>query len=195
LLFIYMVFSSVATSGLNGFTVSALVSGYGQPLTGANLVLTLFLVAGAVGVLLGGQLADWTDRHELVLAVCFLVGSAVLCLAGWVFTSFLSLAAAVTFAGLVLGAIRPSRDMMVRKAAPAGSYGKVFGFVTMGMNLGGAMAPLLFGWVIDQDGGALIFLLAAAAMLLSLAAALLANTALVRAASRRACGPTTAESQ
>ncbi|HMB75261.1 MAG TPA: MFS transporter, partial [Kiloniellaceae bacterium] len=195
LLFLYMVFSSVATSGLNGFTVSALVSGYGQPLTGANLVLTLFLVAGAVGVLLGGQLADWTDRHELVLAVCFLVGSAVLCLAGWVFTSFLSLAAAVTFAGLVLGAIRPSRDMMVRKAAPAGSYGKVFGFVTMGMNLGGAMAPLLFGWVIDQDGGALIFLLAAAAMLLSLAAALLANTALVRAASRRACGPTTAESQ
>jgi len=141
LFFLYMVFSSVATSGLNGFTVSVLVSGYDVPLTGANLVLTLFLIAGAVGVLLGGQLADWTKRHELVLVVCFLLGSMALCLASWLFTSFLPLAAAITFAGLVLGAIRPSRDMMVRKAAPDGSYGKVFGFVTMGMNVG-AQWPL-----------------------------------------------------
>lgn len=180
LLFLYMVFSSVATSGLNGFTVSALVSGHDVPLTGANMVLTLFLVAGALGVLLGGQLADWTKRHELVLVVCFLLGSAVLCVASLFFAGFWPMAAAVTFAGLVLGAIRPSRDMIVRKAAPAGSFGKVFGFVTMGMNVGGAAAPLLFGWVIDRDGGSLIFLLAAAAMIFSLAAALLANTALAR---------------
>ncbi len=178
LMFLYMVLSAVASNGLNGFTVVALVSGYDLPLASANLALTLLLVAGALGVLLGGQLADWTRRHELVLVVGFLLAAAALCLAGGLLTSFPLLAGAIAFAGLMLGAIRPSRDMMVRKAAPAGSFGKVFGFVTMGMNLGGAFAPLLFGWVIDQDGGPMIFILAAGAMLLALLAALAANAAI-----------------
>jgi MFS family permease len=175
LMFLYMVLSAVASNGLNGFTVVALVSGYDLPLASANLALTLLLVAGALGVLLGGQLADWTRRHELVLVAGFLLAAAALCLAGGLLTSFPPLAGAIALAGLMLGAIRPSRDMMVRKAAPAGSFGKVFGFVTMGMNLGGAVAPLLFGWVIDQDGGRMIFILAAGAMLLALLAALAAN--------------------
>jgi MFS family permease len=178
LMFLYMVLSAVASNGLNGFTVVALVSGYDLPLASANLALTLLLVAGALGVLLGGQLADWTRRHELVLVAGFLLAAAALCLAGGLLRSFLPLAGAIAMAGLMLGAIRPSRDMMVRKAAPAGSFGKVFGFVTMGMNLGGAVAPLLFGWVIDQDGGRMIFILAAGAMLLALLAALAANAAI-----------------
>jgi MFS family permease len=178
LMFLYMVLSAVASNGLNGFTVVALVSGYDLPLASANLALTLLLVAGALGVLLGGQLADWTRRHELVLVAGFLLAATALCLAGGLFTSFPLLAGSIALAGLMLGAIRPSRDMMVRKAAPAGSFGKVFGFVTMGMNLGGALAPLLFGWVIDQDGGPMIFILAAGAMLLALLAALAANGAI-----------------
>jgi MFS family permease len=178
LMFLYMVLSAVASNGLNGFTVVALVSGYDLPLASANLALTLLLVAGALGVLLGGQLADWTRRHELVLVAGFLLAAAALCLAGGLFTSFPLLAGSIALAGLMLGAIRPSRDMMVRKAAHSGSFGKVFGFVTMGMNLGGALAPLLFGWVIDQDGGPMIFILAAGAMLLALLAALAANAAI-----------------
>ena len=46
--------------------------------------------------------------------------------------------------------VAPSRDMMIRAVTPAGSTGKVFGFVSTGFNLGGAITPLMFGLLLDQ---------------------------------------------
>ena len=65
--------------------------------------------------------------------------------------------------------------MMVRKVAPDGQVGAVFGFVTTGMNVGGAVAPVFFGWLVDEGHEAWVFVLAALAMLLALLAALAAG--------------------
>ena len=64
-------------------------------------------------------------------------------------------------AGLMTGAIMPSRDMMVRAAAPRGMEGRVFGIVSTGFNIGGAIGPLIFGAVLDAGQPNLVFLLAA----------------------------------
>ena len=56
----------------------------------------------------------------------------------------------MSLGGLLNGIIQPSRDMMVRAVTPAGSFGKVFGFVTTGFNLGGMVAPLLYAWLMDH---------------------------------------------
>ena len=40
--------------------------------------------------------------------------------------------------------------MMVRAVTPPGSFGKVFGFVTTGFNLGGMVAPLIYAWLMDH---------------------------------------------
>ena len=53
-------------------------------------------------------------------------------------------------AGLFQGLAMPSRDMLVRAVTPPGSFGKVFGFVTTGFNIAGMVAPLIFGWLMDQ---------------------------------------------
>jgi MFS family permease len=37
----------------------------------------------------------------------------------------------------------------VRAVTPEGQFGKVFGFVTTGFNIGGIISPLLFGTVMD----------------------------------------------
>ncbi len=58
LFFLYMVMAAVATGGLNGFTVTALVNLHGVGLTAANAALTALLITSALGVLLGGWLAD-----------------------------------------------------------------------------------------------------------------------------------------
>ena len=79
--------------------------------------------------------------------------------------------AGFALAGLMQGIIWPSRDMMVRSLTPRGSSGKVFGFVSSGLDVGGAVAPLLFGWIIDQGAPEGIFLLTALFMLTALAAA------------------------
>ena len=46
--------------------------------------------------------------------------------------------------------IQPSRDMLVRRAAPPGAAGRVFGIVSTGFNIGGIIGPLLFGWMMDH---------------------------------------------
>ena len=42
------------------------------------------------------------------------------------------------------GASRTPRDVMVKDAAPPGQIGKVFGFVSSGMSLGGAIMPTMY---------------------------------------------------
>src|SRR5207245_3047856 len=69
-------------------------------------------------------------------------------------------------AGFLPGVIAPSRDMLVRNAAPPGAAGRAFGIVSTGFNLGGIVSPLLFGWIMDQSaphwvfGASVVFMVA-----------------------------------
>ena len=58
------------------------------------------------------------------------------------------------------GITMPSRDMIVRSVA-AGSFGKVFGFVTTGFHIG-MVAPVIFGQLADHGHPRAVFLLIAA---------------------------------
>ena len=53
--------------------------------------------------------------------------------------------------------IMPSRDMLVRAAAPPGMTGRVFGIVTTGFNIGGTIGPMLGGWFMDNGAPRWIF--------------------------------------
>src|SRR4029077_2654001 len=47
--------------------------------------------------------------------------------------------------------ISPSRDMLVRAASPPGAFGRVFGIVTTGFNIGGTVGPMIGGWIMDHN--------------------------------------------
>ncbi len=177
LFFLYMTMSSIATGGLHGFTVTALVNLHGAPLAAANGALTALLVAAAIGVLLGGLVADRARRHDLVIAVGLGLAAALLLVIGLTALPVLGVTLVMVLVGLARGATLPSRDMMVRSVAPEGAMGTVFGFVTTGFNVGGALAPVFFGWLIDQGRSELVFVMAAVALMLALAAALFGNRA------------------
>jgi MFS family permease len=80
----------------------------------------------------------------------------------------LALVAAMSAAGFCSGVIMPSRDMIVREVTPPGSFGKVFGFVTTGFNIGGIISPLIFGAIMDHGSPKLVFLLVAASSLIAI---------------------------
>ena len=61
------------------------------------------------------------------------------------------LTVAMGIAGFLGGVIAPSRDMLVRNAAPPGAAGSAFGIVSTGFNFSGILSPLLFGWIMDQN--------------------------------------------
>ena len=84
------------------------------------------------------------------------------------------LVVAMLAAGFLSGMIAPSRDMMVRAAAPPGASGRAFGIVTTGFNVGGAVGPMLGGWI--MDGGAPRWIFYSAALFMTLTVVLALHT-------------------
>jgi MFS transporter, FSR family, fosmidomycin resistance protein len=72
------------------------------------------------------------------------------------------LIALMGFSGFCVGATYPSRDMLVRAVTPPGAYGLVFGFVSVGFNIGASVAPIIYGALMDNGEPRAVFLLSAA---------------------------------
>lgn len=147
---LFFLLLNLSTGAIEKFSVSALVQGFDVSLPTANLALTAFLFASAFGVLAGGVLADRTARHGLVgaavfgLAALLIVAVILIPMPGFVLVPTLGAS------GFLTGCIAPSRDMLVRAAAPVGAEGRVFGIVSTGFNIGGVLGPILFGYLLDR---------------------------------------------
>src|SRR5690348_1799467 len=159
----------LSNAGIANFGVVALMNSYGTSFSTANLALTAYLGASAVGVLAGGFLADRTERHGQLAAVCFAVNTAIVLVIAFVTMSAIPLTAAMTMAGFLGGVIAPSRDMLVRNAAPPGAAGRAFGIVSTGFNFSGIASPLLFGWIMDRNMPHAVFIVSALFMALTVA--------------------------
>src|SRR5690606_35034565 len=55
----------------------------------------------------------------------------------------------IALAGFFSGVAGPSRDMLIRKVAPEGATGTVYGLVYSGMDIGASLAPVAFGMMLD----------------------------------------------
>ena len=178
LLFGFYVLTAMFTSGVHSFAVTALAGSHGIDLSLANVILSAFLITSAGGVLLGGVIADRTERYALVTggaggAVALLMLAAgVLAIPGAVVLLVFALT------GLLQGSVRTSRDMMVRKVTPAGATGRVFAFVMTGLNVGAAITPVLFGLLLDLGKPQLVFVLLAAFAVAAAGIVVLAQTAI-----------------
>jgi MFS family permease len=155
---------SLSLAAMQSFSVVALMASQGMSLATANVALTAFLVGASTGVLAGGYLADRTARHGDVAAVGFGLGALLALALATLALPALVIVVAMGLGGLLMGMIMPSRDMLVRRAAPPGAAGSAFGIVSTGFNIGGIIGPMLFGWIMDHHmpqwvfGAAVIFM-------------------------------------
>ncbi len=175
-LFLFFVLTSATMNGMMSFSVTTLVTLFDTPLVAASAALTAFLFASSFGILAGGVLADVTNRHDVVAAWAFALTAVIIALAGSVSLPAVLLIGLFAIAGLSQGVIRPARDMMVHAVAPKGTTGRVFGFVTTGINVGGALTPLALGWLVDHGFARWVFWLIAFGMVLALGTVLSAGT-------------------
>jgi FSR family fosmidomycin resistance protein-like MFS transporter len=166
---------ALSTSGMQNFSIVALNSMYGISLGLAGVALTVFLVGSALGVLAGGHIADKTTRHGEVAMAGFFACALVTVAIGTFNAGAYGIAALLGIAGFCSGLIQPSRDMLVRKAAPPGAMGRTFGVVTTGFSLGGTVGPLLYGALIDHGQPRQIYFVGAAFMLVTVALAFFSN--------------------
>ena len=124
-----------------------------------------FLLLSALGVLVGGMFAVRTSHHAVVASLGLLATGAAVLVVGTVDLGAVLLIVAMAAGGLANGIVMPSRDMIVRAVTPRGSYGKVFGFVTTGFNIGGIVAPPIYGALMDHGYPRAVFVVVGLASL------------------------------
>ncbi len=153
--------------GVTGFGVTALHEQQGFSLTLAGTLISAWLFASPLGVLVGGRIADGQGDLQKTIVACLLGIGAGIALLAWTTPGILLSGILFALCGFASGAIAPSRDMLIRSLTPAGQAGTVFGFVSTGFNLGGIIAPLLFGFLLDQGAANGVFWLVALASVLT----------------------------
>jgi len=157
---------SLMGSGLNTFLVVALGALHATPPAIANMALTSLLAMSAAGTLAGGILAGRTSRHATVAALGLTIGGIVTALVGFFDFGPVLLIVIMGFSGFCAGITYPSRDMLVRAVTPPGAFGKVFGFVSTGFNIGASIAPIMYGLLMDRGEPRAVFFVSAAISLL-----------------------------
>lgn len=171
--FAFFVLSALPGIGNTAFLAPALLAKFETPLHVAAMAITTMLAGTAVGVLIGGWLADRTRRHTRVVVAGLLAAAALILLATVQDVPAWLLVSAFGLAGIASGTTGPSRDMVIRAAASEGTTGRVFGFVYSGYDFGSALVPLLLGAVLDHGAAGLVTPLVAmgyAAMILAVLA-------------------------
>jgi len=165
----FFVLLAMMSGGTYNYSVVALGALYGTPLATANAALSGNLLLSAIGVLIGGLLVGRTSRHGLIATLGLASIALFTALIAQIDLGALALVAVMSAGGFCSGVIMPSRDMIVRAVTPPSSFGKVFGFVTTGFNIGGIISPLVFGAIMDHGSPRLVFLLVAVFSLAAIA--------------------------
>jgi MFS family permease len=176
LFFGFFLLSSMAGTATQAFLIPVLGLLWGVPLAIASMALTGYMAGATGGTLIGGWYVDRYRRHLAFVAVLSVFSAGCMLLLGAVPLGPVFTVVAPLLAGLALGASRTPRDVMLKDASPPGEIGKVFGFVSSGLPLGGAITPIPFGFLMDVGMAWLVLPVIAALILASLLCAGWAQT-------------------
>ena len=149
LFFGFFLLSAMAGTATQAFLIPVLGLLWGVPLAIASMALTGYMAGATGGTLIGGWYVDRYKRHLAFVAVLSFFSAGCMLLVGALPLGPVFTVLVPFLAGLALGASRTPRDVMLKDASPPGEVGKVFGFVSSGLPLGGAITPIPFGFLLD----------------------------------------------
>jgi MFS family permease len=141
--------TAVSLGGIQAFSSIGLMQLYGISRELATGSYTAYMLASAGGMLLGGFVGAGRQDHDRTVAIAFAVAAALALLLGVaVVPGWLALPL-MALVGFFSGIAGPSRDLMIRAAAPKNATGRVYGVVYSGLDSGLSVGPALFGLVMD----------------------------------------------
>lgn len=160
LAFMFFLLITAAFGGLQSFSVPVLGGLYGITAAAGVAALTGYLLGSAAGMVVGGFVAVRVHEHDRTVGGA-LIGAAVFAatLASGLPPAW-SVIPLMVGIGIGVGLAGPSRDLLVRRVATeslAGgnaspAFGRVYGFVYSGLDVGLALGPLAFGMLLDAGG-------------------------------------------
>ncbi len=154
----FFFFYAIVISVVQTFAPGAAGQLHAVPVALVAICLTIYMVASAAGMVLGGFLATDASHCERIVGIGFGVAAAlalVLALGDFPPMVVPALFGAMGFASGIAG---PSRDLLVKRSTPAHASGRVYGVVYAGLDIGQAVAPLIFGRLMDHGQYASVIL-------------------------------------
>jgi MFS transporter, FSR family, fosmidomycin resistance protein len=151
--FSFFFWYAAALSVVQAFAPEAARQIHNVPVALVALCLTIYMLLSAGGMVLGGFLAADPSRCERIVGSAFAVAAAVaVVLAAGQFSSAAYWVVPTLFGvmGFASGIAGPSRDLLVKRSTPDNASGRVYGVVYAGLDIGQAVAPLLFGLMMDN---------------------------------------------
>jgi MFS transporter, FSR family, fosmidomycin resistance protein len=172
--FAFFLLSTITLAVVQSYSASILKAMHGVSLQTATATLTAYMLCSALGILLGGFVSArmGAQRSDRVVAVCMSVGALCMMLAGTGWLGAIGSMSLLALTGLAVGIGGPSRDMLIKRATPKGATGRVYGTVYSGLDVGFAVAPLIFGLLMDKQLYSLTMITSAFALILAVFAAL-----------------------
>ena len=153
LCFAFFVITTGAFGVLQSYGPAILHNVYALALPVASIGLTAYLLGSALGMVIGGFVGARFEDSDFVIAPALAMSAATALLLASGLTPALLVLPLMGLVGLGVGVAGPSRDLLVRRAAMAQfgatAYGRVYGFVYSGLDIGLAVSPLVFGPLLD----------------------------------------------
>jgi len=159
LCFAFFVINAMALGGIQSFSSTSLRDLYGMPLTWATTGFTAYMLASAGGMVVGGFAASRFARPERIIALALAASGVMGLLIAAAVVPALFAVVLMGGVGFGAGVAGPSRDLLIRAAAPKNATGRVYGVVYSGNDIGLAISPLLFGAMMDGSHPAWVFVL------------------------------------
>ncbi|MEY4712145.1 MAG: hypothetical protein RIS88_1595 [Pseudomonadota bacterium] len=149
--FLFFLLYAVVLSVVQAFAPEAARQLHGVPVGLAAACVTVYMVASAGGIVLGGFLVADPQRCERIMAAGMGVAALIALVVG--FTSLPALAVPALFGamGFAAGLAGPSRDLIVKRSTPDHATGRVYGVVYAGLDIGQALAAPIFGGLLDHQ--------------------------------------------
>ncbi|EYC50660.1 MFS transporter [Hylemonella gracilis str. Niagara R] len=155
--FAFFFIFATALSVVQAYAPEAARQLHAMPQAWVAVCLTAYMVASACGMVAGGFLATDAVRSERLVGTGFGVAACISLVLG--FAPLPALAVPVLFAGMGLAAgfAGPARDLLIKRSTPEHASGRVYGVVYAGLDIGQAVSPLVFGWLMDHQDWRAVF--------------------------------------
>ncbi|MFG6449292.1 MFS transporter [Roseateles sp. BYS180W] len=177
LCFSFFFFTTAALAAIQSFSPPALAALYGLTPERTAYVVTGYMLCGAVGMVLGGFVVARGAPLERTIAAAMTGAALLLCLVGSGLVGAEPALLLVSAAGFGAGLAGPSRDMLIKRAAPPGATGRVYGMVYSGLDIGFAAAAPVFGYFMDSGHPQAVLYGAALALVMGVTSAALVGLA------------------
>ena len=174
--FAFFFFATFGFGALQNFGPALLRELFDLSLAASTSALSIYLLGGSAGLILGGFLAKPGNQHEHYVLFAFASGALIALVLAFVPLPKWLVLPLMAMMGFGIAIAGPSRDLLVRAATKArlgeGAYGRVYGTVYSGLDVGLAVAPIAFGLLLDHQYTSLVFIGVALSLVCGIVAAL-----------------------